>query len=226
MNIAIIPARSGSKRIRNKNIKKFLGHPMIYWSIKRAKQSNIFDEIIVSTDSRRIKSIAENLGCNVPFLRPKKISDDKTGIDEVIFHTLNLLKKIKPKFVCCINATSPLILSKDLIAGLKRIKKKKLEYVFSAAKYDYPIQRSFQFKKKKLKMLYAKYYNYNTQDLNETFHDAAQFYWGTTDAWLNKKKIFTKNSSIIEIPNYRVQDIDTIEDWKYAELKYKILKKF
>ncbi len=75
-------------------------------------------------------------------------------------------------------------------------------------------------------MLYAKYYNYNTQDLNETFHDAAQFYWGTTDAWLNKKKIFTKNSSIIEIPNYRVQDIDTIEDWKYAELKYKILKKF
>lgn len=226
MNIAIIPARSGSKRIRYKNVKKFLGHPIIYWSIKKAKESNIFDKIIVSTDSKRIKSIAENLGCSVPFLRPKKISGDRTGIDEVIFHSLNLLKKIKPKFVCCISATSPLILSKDLIAGLKKIKKNKLDFVFSAAKYDYPIQRSFQFKKKKLKMLYAKYYNSNTQDLNEIFHDAGQFYWGTTDAWFNKKKIFTKNSSIIEIPNYRVQDIDTMEDWKYAELKYKILKKF
>ena len=156
MNIAIIPARSGSKRIKNKNIKKFLTHPMIYWPIKRAMESNIFDEIIVSTDCRRIKSIAENLGCNVPFLRPKKISGDRTGIDEVIFHSLNLLKKIKPKFVCCISATSPLISSKDLIAGFNRIKKNKLDFVFSAAKYDYPVQRSFQFKKKKIKNVISK----------------------------------------------------------------------
>lgn len=223
MNIAIIPARSGSKRILNKNIKKFLGYPIIYWSIKQAQKTKIFDQIIVSTDSKKIKKLVESYGCSAPFIRPKKISNDKTGVDEVIKHAILSLKNIKPNFVCCINATAPLISYKDLIAGLKKIKNSRFDFVFSAGIYDYPIQRSFQFRFKKLSMTFPKYYNFNSQDLKVTYHDAGQFYWGTTDSWLRKKKIFSKNSSIIEVPNYKVQDIDTIEDWKYAELKYKIL---
>ena len=225
MNIAVIPARFGSKRIKNKNIKNFFGYPIIYWTLKKAKQSKIFDKIFVATDNPKIANIAIKYGAEVPYIRPKKFSNDKVGIDEVMCHFILSIKNLNPKYVCCINATAPFISSKDLIAGLKKIKKNKLNYVFSATKYDYPIQRSFKFKKKKLTMVFPKYYKYNSQDLVKNYHDAGQFYWGSSDAWLKKKKIFSKYSSIINIQNHLVQDIDTIEDWKKAELKYKILNK-
>ncbi|MAZ07754.1 MAG: pseudaminic acid cytidylyltransferase [Rickettsiales bacterium] len=223
MNIAIIPARFGSKRIKNKNIKFFFGFPIIYWSLKKAKQSKLFKKIIVSTDNEKIANIAIKYGAEVPFIRPKKFSNDKVGIDEVMIHAIRSVKNLNPKYVCCINATAPFISTKDLIAGFKKIKKNKFDYVFSAVKYDYPIQRSFQLKKKKIKMIFPKFYKHNTQDLEENYHDAGQFYWGSSEAWLKKKRIFSKYSSTINIQNHLAQDIDTIEDWKKAQLKYKIL---
>jgi len=223
MNIAIIPARSGSKRILNKNTKLFFGFPIIYWSLKAAKESKIFDKIIVSTDSKRIAEIAKKYGAEIPFLRPKKYSNDKIGIDEVIKHTIKELEIKKRNYVCCISATAPFIRSADLIMGFNKIKKKKMDYIFSATKYDYPIQRAFSLKKNKLKMIFPKFYKYNSQDLEETYHDAGQFYWGTVNAWVKKKMIFSKNSLIINIKSHLAQDIDTIDDWKKAELKYKLI---
>lgn len=224
MNIAIIPARSGSKRIPNKNIKKFKGLPIISWTMKAILRSNIFDKIIVSTDSEKIARISKNLKAEVPFIRPKLISNDYASTTDVIKHAVNWLKikKISPSFVCCIYPTAAYIDPKDIVKGFNKIKKNKLNYVFSAGKYQSSIFRSFKKKKNKgLEMNFPKYYNKRTQDIFETFYDAGQFYWGTPDAWLKAKPIFSKKSGIIEISKLKIHDIDTLQDWKLAEKMWK-----
>ena len=220
MNIAIIPARSGSKRIINKNIKKFKGLPIIGWPIKAAKKSKLFDKIIVSTDSKRISRISKKFKIEVPFLRPKNISGDYASTEVVIEHAIKWLKKKKiyPKFVCCIYPTSAFLDPADLIKGYKKIKTLKWDYVFSGGKYYSSIFRSFKNRKNNgLKMIFPKYYKKRTQDIDETYHDAGQFYWGKSDSWLKHKSIFAKKSCVIEVPRWRIHDIDTIEDWKNAE---------
>ena len=224
MKIAIIPARSGSKRVKNKNIKIFNGKPMIAWPILAAKKSNLFEHIIVSTDSKKISKISKRYGAIVPFLRNKKLSSDRIGINEVINDVIkksDLEKKIK--FICCIMATSPFLKSKNLISADKMIRRKKNNFVFSAVKISNKILRSFTIDKRgKLKMIDNKYYNINSQNLKETYLDAGQFYFGKKSSWMKKKMIYSKNSSIIEIAENGYADIDTPADWKRA---LKLIKK-
>ena len=224
MNIAIIPAREGSKRIKHKNIKSFLGKPIISYSIKCAKESKIFDRIIVSSDSEKIIKIAKKFGAETPFTRPKNISKDSSSTIDVIKHAIKWLQKNgnKPKFICCIYATSPLMLPEDLKKSLKIIKKNK--FVIAVSKYSYPIQKSFYLIKNKIKLYNPLSRSISSQKLKDTYHDAGQFYWATTKTWLNKKSILNNNSYVFKLPQMRVQDIDSLDDWKIAEKLFKFRK--
>ena len=227
MNICIIPARGGSKRIPKKNIKNFLGKPIISYPIKLALESNLFDKVIVSTDSKEISKIAIKYGAQVPFLRPKKLANDYIGTHEVIGHAVNWLenKSVKIDYACCIYPTSPLINKKDLIRGYDLIKNKKCDSVIASTCFSYPIFRSFKkLSNGGLKMIFPKYFNSRSQDLPKIYHDAGLFYWARPSIWKKKPQKFGKKNFIVEIPNYRVQDIDTYDDWKKAEVIYKVLK--
>ena len=227
MNLCVIPARGGSKRIRKKNIKIFCGKPIIAWSIDQAFASKCFDKIIVSTDDAEIAELAKSYGADVPFIRSKKLSNDYTGTVPVISHAVKWQTKNfqKPLFVCCIYATAPFINLKDLKYGLKILKKFKSEYTFSATNYTYPIQRSFRIKKnKKIEMFYPKHYNSRSQDLEEAFHDAGQFYIAARKTWETRVDTFKGGVPVVLDP-CRVQDIDTEEDWAAAELKMELLHK-
>jgi pseudaminic acid cytidylyltransferase len=226
MRLCVIPARAGSKRIPRKNRKIFSGKPIIAWSIELAIASKCFDKIIVSTDDKEIANIAKSYGLNVPFIRPKKISDDYTGTVPVISHAIRwqIENNQKPLYVCCIYATAPFIKISDLKDGLKILKNSKSDYVFSATSFAYPVQRSFRIKKnKKLQMIYPEHLNSRSQDLHKVFHDAGQFYWGLADTWVKNKPIISKNSCPILIPRARAIDIDTIEDWKIAEKMFEVI---
>lgn len=223
MNLAIIPARLGSKRLPKKNIKKFYNKPIISYSIEAAKKTKLFDKIIVSTESMKLKKISEHYGAQVPFLRPKKIADDKSHFNEAIIYTIEELKKLKQyyKNICCIYPTSPLIDYKDISNGFKILKSSK-SYVFSACKYISSPQRSFYFKNKNLKPLMPGNYSKRSQDLKDVYHDAGQFYWGSQKTWLNEKIIFNKKSKIVEIDYLNYMDINYLEDFNLAKKLYKI----
>ena len=225
MNICVIPARGGSKRIKKKNLKSFSGKPIILWSIEIAKAAKCFDKIIVSTDDYEIMNLVKNYGLEVPFNRPKKLSDDYVGILPVVSHAIKweMKQNKKPSYVCCILATAPFIKLKELKLGLKILKNNSFDYTFAATNFSYPIHRSFKIKNNgKSQMLFPKHYNSRSQDLPSVYHDAGQFYWGRTDAWLTNKPIIGSNSYPILIPRKRAIDIDTIEDWLIAEEMFKL----
>jgi N-acylneuraminate cytidylyltransferase len=218
----VIPARGGSKRILRKNIKKFNGRPIIAYSIDAAIKSNCFDRIVVSTDDKEIADLAKKLGAEVPFIRPKNISDDYTSTAKVIAHSIDFFQKDGVK----IYATSPFVKICDIKKSLGIFKKEAVDYCFSVTSYEFPIQRSIRITKNmRCEMLQPKMVNQRSQDLEEAYHDAGQFYWGTPDAWLQDRPIFSQFSYPYSIPRYRVQDIDTEEDWVRAEIMYNILKK-
>ena len=224
MNLCVIPARGGSKRIPKKNIKNFCGKPIIAWSIEQAIKSKCFDKIIVSTDDKDIAKIAKSYGAEIPFVRPKKLSDDFTGTTPVIAHAIKwyIKKNYNPSYVCCIYAAAPFISLSDLKKGLEILKKNRCDYVFPIINYSYPIQRSFKIKKNnRLKMFNPEYFNYRSQDLEEAFHDAGQFYWGKKNSWLQNRVIVSERASPIILPRSRALDIDTMEDWKIAETMFK-----
>lgn len=226
MKLAVIPARGGSKRIPRKNIKEFCGKPMIAWSIETAIKSGCFDKIIVSTDDEEIADVARKYGAEIPFIRPPELSDDYAGTIPVIAHAIREQTKNnkKPTAVCCIYATAPFIQAEDLRQGYKLLTKNKCDYVFSVTRYDFPIQRAVKIMSNgKVQMFQPEYFNTRSQDLEAAYHDAGQFYWGSPDAWLNEKPVFSANSLPIILPNFRVQDIDTLEDWERAELLFKLL---
>ncbi len=226
MKIAIIPARGGSKRIKNKNIKNFLGKPIISYSISTAKKSKLFEKIIVSSDSKKIIKIAKKYGAEAPFVRPKNLARSNSSTIDVIKHSIRwLLKnKIEPSYICCIYPTAPLMEKNDLKNSFKILKKKKNEFVVPVSQYSYPVQKSFYIKNNKIKTIKSFNYSALSQNLNVTFHDAGQFYWGSTRTWLKKKIILNKNSYVLKLPQLKVKDIDNINDWKIAE-KLFILKK-
>ena len=228
MNLCVIPARGGSKRIHRKNIKQFCGKPLIVWSIEKAIESSCFDRIIVSTDDIEIANIAKNYGAEVPFIRPKELSDDYTSTNEVISHAIKFqIKNSKrPLVVCCIYPTAPFVQTKDIKHGLEILKTNEVDYVFSVTTFAYPIQRSFRMtKNQKIEMFWPEYLFSRSQDLEEAWHDAGQFYWGITDSWLENKPIIGNNTKAIHLPRYRVQDIDTYEDWERAEWMFKVINK-
>ena len=220
MNIAIIPARKKSVRIKNKNIKIFMGKPIIYWSIKAAFQTKIFDKVIVSTEDKKISKIAKNCGAEIPFYRPRHLADGKTEIIDVVKHSIKWFKKnnIKIENVCCIFATAPLLNYKNIIKAFNILKKNDCDFVFPATINSKYLTRSFYLKKNKMKMINDNFYHFRSQDLPSTYHDAGQFYWGKTRTWMKKKRIFAANSKILKIPSNESVDINTLQDWKQAKL--------
>ena len=228
MNVAVIPARGGSKRIPRKNIRKFNGKPIIAYSIEKALLSNLFDKVIVSTDDDEIKDIALQFGAEVPFKRPDRLSDDYTGTTAVVAHAVKWLENQGKTLnaVCCIYSTAPLLDLKYLKTSYNIFNTGNWDYVFSAAEYIYPVERSFKvLDNGSLKMLLPENLNKRSQDLTTTYHDAGQFYWGTFEAWVENRPVFSERSTIIKLPSYRTADIDTKEDWKRAELMYEVLEK-
>ena len=225
INVAIIPARGGSKRIPNKNIKDFHGNPLISYSIKTAFKSNLFDKIIVTTDSQKIADVAKKFGAEIPFMRPKNISDDFTATAPVIYHALNWLKvnNYRVNYACCIYATCPLLEKKYLKKGYDLIKKTKAKSVFSVTTFEFPIYRGLKVDKNGLvSMLWPENKNVRSQDLPEVYHDAGQFYWLENEEFMLKSEIYTDKSRVVVIPRELVQDIDTLEDWKIASSLYKL----
>ena len=225
MNVAIIPARGGSKLIPRKNIKQFCGKPMIAWPIEVAKQSKLFDRIIVSTDDEEIAVVAKSCGAEVPFMRPVKLSNDYAGTIEVIAHAVSWMHEQgwQPEKVCCIYATSVFFKVSDIKKGYDAMVKGNWSYAFSVTEFEYPIFRSFKERTNGgVEMFFPEHFESRSQDLPEALHDAAQFYWGKADAWVNNLRIFDKHSFPVKLPRWRVQDIDTKDDWKRAEflLKY------
>ena len=223
--IAIIPARVGSKRIPKKNIKHFLGKPIISYSIETALKSNLFDEVMVSTDDSEIAEVAIKYGAKVPFLRSQKNSDDFSGTGDVVYEVLNNYKKsgVNFKIACCLYATAPLIKSSHLVKAYNLLIKGKFDMTFPAVKYGASIWRSFKIDNKgDLHLNFPEFYSQRSQDLPNSFFDAGQFYWFYTSNFekISNKNIFGSNKGAIILNEFQVQDIDEPSDWKYAELKY------
>lgn len=226
MKIAIIPARGGSKRIPRKNIRDFCGKPMIAWSIGAAQQSVLFEHIIVSTDDDEIAEVAVSFGATAPFSRPQELANDEADTTEVIAHATQwALQQGWPlETVCCLYATAPFVRSEDLHAGLTLLQSGDWAYSFTATEYASPIFRAFhQRPDGGVEMFFPEHYNKRSQDLPKALHDAGQFYWGRPDAWIDGKRIFDRQSVPLIIPRWRVQDIDTEDDWMCAELLWKTL---
>ena len=219
--VAIIPARGGSKRIPKKNIKNFYGKPLIAYSIETALKSQLFDKVIVSTDDIEIAKISKEYGAEVQ-MRPKELADDYTGTAEVIEYVLENLNE-KFDFVCIIYATAPLLQTKYLKEGFEKLKNSDAINAFSATSMSFPIQRTFKLNSdERCEMFTPEYYHTRSQDLEEAYQDAGQFYWSKID----KKSddiFFGKDSIPIILPRYLVQDIDTLEDWERAEVMYRVL---
>ena len=224
--LAIIPARGGSKRILRKNIKLFLGKPIIAYSIEAALKSKLFDEVMVSTDDEEIKEIALKYGAKVPFLRSETNANDFATTAAVINEVLEVYKTKNKlfKYCICIYPTAPFVSSNLLIKAFKKLKKDKLDVVFSVLKYGFPIQRAMKINKEdKVEMVDVSKMNTRSQDLESSFHDAGQFYALNVSAFIKKQKLWTDSTGCIEINELKAQDIDTETDWKLAELKYKLL---
>ena len=216
MKIAIIPARAGSIRIKNKNIKLFNGKPAIAWSILAAKKTNLFDRIIVSTDSNKITQIAKKYGAEVPFIRKKILAKNSVTTIKVIKDAIRNIKSKEAK-ICCIYPCAPLIKSKDISNSYKKLKKK-IDFVFSASAFQADIFRSFILlkKNKKIKIINKKNFNKKSNYRIKKYYDSGQFYWGHQNSWIKKKDIFKSNVDIFEIPSWRSQDINTSDDWNVA----------
>jgi pseudaminic acid cytidylyltransferase len=225
-NLAIIPARGGSKRIPRKNIKDFLGKPILSYSIEAAIKSNWFDEIMVSTDDREIADIAQQYGAKVPFLRSKENANDFATLADVLIEVVGQYKGIGKYFenICCVLATAPLTTSNRIKEAFTKLVNNELESVLPLVEFSYPIYRALEFDDdNNLKMIWPEYLKTRSQDLKPAYHDSGSFYWAKTNALLDQKTLLCKNGSGILLQGTEVQDIDNETDWKLAELKFKFL---
>ena len=223
-NIAIIPARGGSKRIPRKNIKFFLGKPIIAYSIEAAINSNLFDEVMVSTDDDEIASIALKYGAKVPFLRSEKNSDDFATTYDVIEETLINYKEQGKNFdyACCIYSCAPLIQIASLQEAFTVLQQNFLDTVFPVVPFSFPIQRALRLQEEKLSFFYPEFALTRSQDLEISYHDVGQFYFMNCEQVLKKKALLTDKTGTVVLNELLVQDIDNESDWMLAEFKYKI----
>jgi pseudaminic acid cytidylyltransferase len=227
MKICVIPARGGSKRIPGKNIQKFNSKPMIAYSIEAALHSDCFDKVIVSTDDHQIANVAKTYGAEVPFMRPVELADDYVGILPVVKHSIEWFEqhKMAPSYVCCLFATAPFVHAKALKKAYQQLQDTKASYCFTVTSFPFPIQRAFKLtSEKRVKMFYPENFNTRSQDLEEAYHDAGQFYWGKPEAFKQLHPLLSESASPFILPRYLVQDIDTSEDWQRAEMMYRVLK--
>lgn len=226
MRLAVLPARGGSKRIPRKNIHPFCGKPILAWPVAAAHKSGLFDRIIVSTDDSEIAEIAQDHGAEAPFLRPAALSDDHTGTTEVIAHATRwaLDQGWPVTAVCCLYPTAPMIAPGDLEEGWRLLNSGNWSFVFTATDYAAPISRAFrQTQSGGVEMLQPEHFSARSQDLPRALHDAGQFYWGLAKAWLSQEILFGPHSAPLIIPRWRVQDIDTPDDWRRAEALFQAL---
>ena len=223
-NICIIPARGGSKRIPRKNIKSFLGKPIIAYSIQAAIDSQLFDEIMVSTDDPEIEEIAKKYGAKVPFLRSVKNSDDFATTFDVIQEVIENYKEQGKEYknLCCIYSCAPFVSENTLKLAFSQLIKKQFDSVFPVIAFSFPIQRALSESNGNISMIEERYLNTRSQDLEQRYHDAGQFYWCNTRKLIESKKLLTPNTGGIIISELEAQDIDTETDWKLAELKYQL----
>jgi len=225
--IAIIPARGGSKRIPKKNIRDFLGKPIISYSIMAALNSKLFDEVMVSTDNNEIAEISKKLGATVPFLRSEKTSDDYATTADVLLEVLGEYQKLGKDFnyLCSLYPTAPFITAEKLKQSFDWMREKKADSLIPVVKFSYPIQRALKIENNNLKYIYPENINKRSQDLELTYHDTGQFYWIKTEVLINQRSLMTGNTIGYEISELEIQDIDNESDWKIAEIKYQIVNK-
>ena len=228
--IVIIPARGGSKRIPKKNIKDFFGKPLIAYSIEVALSSKLFEKVIVTTDDENIAKIAREYGAEVPFIRPAELSDDFTGTQDVINHTIDFLEAQGEnyEYICTIYATAPLLQKEYLIQGYEKLKNSDAVNSFGATSMPFPIQRTFKLDKNgRCEMFTPQHYMTRSQDLEEAYQDAGQFYFENRKLAKESKNsvVFSDISIPIILPRHLVQDIDTLEDWERAEFMYEVMQR-
>jgi pseudaminic acid cytidylyltransferase len=222
MNICVIPARGGSKRIPRKNIKEFNGRPIIAYSIKAALSSKCFDRVIVSTDDKEIAEVSMKFGAEVPFIRPKDLSDDVASTPAVMKHAAKWIYSHNPEVenICCLFATAPLLNPLSIVEGLCKMKEKNVDYVITLGRYSSPIQRAMRIGNSgSISMFSPENFYKRSQDLEQAYFDAGQFYWGNVKAWILEEFLFSDKTRAVILKDERVQDIDAIEDWKLAEIK-------
>jgi N-acylneuraminate cytidylyltransferase len=227
MKICVIPARGGSKRIPRKNIKDFLGKPIIAYSIEAALNSGCFDKVIVSTDDAEIAEVATSLGAEVPFMRPAALANDSEGTTPVTKHAIEWFEQHgnAPTDVCCLYATAPFVQGIAIQEAYELFHLSQANYCFTATSFAFPIQRAFKrTNENRVKMFYPEFFSTRSQDLDEAYHDAGQFYWGKAGAWKAEGTLFSEYATPYILPRHLVQDIDTPEDWFRAELMYQALK--
>ena len=221
-SVAVIPARGGSKRIPRKNVRPFLGVPLIIRTLQVIEASGLFDRVVVSTDDDEVAALARGAGAEVPFRRPAALADDLTGTRPVIQHAIGELERDQDGslgLVCCVYATAAFVTSEDLIEARELLMETAASFVFTATTFPAPIQRALRrLPDGSCEMLDPQHRFTRSQDLEEAYHDAGQFYWGTRDAWLGDEPTFGPSSRLFVLPRWRVQDIDTPEDWHRAEL--------
>ncbi|WP_293667475.1 pseudaminic acid cytidylyltransferase [uncultured Parabacteroides sp.] len=225
-NIAIIPARGGSKRIPRKNIKPFWGRPIVSYSIESALKSDLFHEVMVSTDDPEIVQVAQEFGASVPFLRSSDTANDFASLSEVLLEVLDGYEKNGMCFdnICCILPTAPLITEENIKAAYSLLKDSSFDSVCPVVAFSYPILRSLSFdENRRLQMNWPEYRFARSQDLKPAYHDSGTFYWIKTEVLQKDKKLLSDNGTAIIMEEFQVQDIDTYEDWALAEMKYRLL---
>lgn len=223
-NIAIIPARGGSKRIPRKNIKPFMGKPIIAYSIEAALRSGLFDEVMISTDDEEIAEVSRRYGAKVPFMRSAETSNDYAGTADVILEVLKMYKEQGREFdtVCCIYPTAPFVTADRLIEAYSKLTGG-IDSVFTCVAYSYPVQRSLHIVDGKICMVYPEYAASRSQDLEPIYHDAGQFYAARTSSFIQERTFWGKNTASLVLSELEVQDLDTLTDWALAEMKYELL---
>jgi pseudaminic acid cytidylyltransferase len=224
MNIAVIPARGGSKRIPRKNVKSFGGRPMIAWAIGAALDCHLFDKVVVSTDDSEIAEIAREYGAETPFVRPAELANDTAGTVPVIAHALRELDAsgINCAFAACIYPCTPFLRSQDLIDAYKLLTGSDADFVYPVIEYPHPTFRAMRRKVGgQMEFVFPECEMMRTQDLEATFHDAGQFYWGKSSAWVAEKRMHTAGLGMV-VPSWRFVDIDNDDDWRRAELLFKL----
>ncbi len=220
MTLCVIPARGGSKRIPHKNVRSFHGRPMIAWSISAALESGMFDRVVVSTDDPKIADVAVSEGAEVPFMRPADLSDDHTATAPVIAHAIQSLGEDASTNgkTCCLYATAPFVSAKDIATAYQTLEEAAADFAFPVTTFAHPTQRAVYLRANgRMEMCQPEHALTRSQDLEETYHDVGQFYWGRNAAWQAGKAIIGPDAAPLVIPRYRAQDIDTPEDWDLAE---------
>lgn len=223
MKLCVIPARGGSKRIPRKNIRLFAGRPIIAWSIQAALETGLFDRVMVSTDDDEIAEVARAHGAEIPFLRPRELADDHTGTNAVAKQAIRWHEDhgMPVAFACCLYATAPFVRVNDLREGHDRLLASGKSFVFSVTSFSFPIQRALRLNAQgEVEAMYPEFRATRSQDLEPAWHDAGQFYWGRASAFLNDETLFSPASLPLILPHHRVQDIDSEEDWRRAELMF------